>query len=635
MPWFMGKKQVDKNVMEEEANNDDDNDNDCNVRVEAATIDGVGHDDSPSGNNDAVSTSSSSPEEAAAIVHEANVSNSKNTNGTVPPELSQHSEITEDVSLIDETSAVDSLDDNSVTSSSSSEEEEEDDDDDDDDDDSSDDEDGPDATIHDATTATIQNNVVGRSQQSDDGTENEDDDQVPASFWEKQSLLILAAEHDRVDILSSILTDEDGDKERLLNSGIPPLHLAIAFGSVNATVALLRMGADPSIRPNIEKIMEEQKEQPEDSKVEIPNIQRFDGVSAWELTFGNKAFENAMTHNQSKSWTLFGTSSSSLKDSSRNGQLDVSTRSERMIKPVDMTPSKREGVRHAFTAEALRSVGGDEIHRLRQLLDSGMPATIDIGGKDLYRWAVEMGALQCEEFLRPMEAAKYKNEDGKESSTEGNKSSIESQPGVSTEKGTAADNEGSLGRQHGSFVVHRPAGETVPQLNNRLDELDSLAAALSTCLDNLAEEVSVCHGLLLLGGGASALASHVKSLKALKSEKQIQLEDEKIACQDLERDLAGLVHSSDEIAKEVSNKAAFHLFSNTKATPTVNITDASKVQSEKDDEMVRKALLAQVAASENKVRTQNKYWRHSPKGRSSANYYLNRLLRRFESFEHP
>ena len=48
-----------------------------------------------------------------------------------------------------------------------------------------------------------------------------------------------------------------------------------------------------------------------------------------------------------------------------------------IIKPVDMAPSKREGIRHAFTAESLRCIGGDEVDRLRQLLNSGMPPTID------------------------------------------------------------------------------------------------------------------------------------------------------------------------------------------------------------------------------------------------------------------
>jgi len=62
-------------------------------------------------------------------------------------------------------------------------------------------------------------------------------------------------------------------------------------------------------------------------------------------------------------------------------------------------------------------------------------------------------------------------------------------------------------------------------LTNRLEELNSLALALSTCLDNLAEEVSVCHGLLLMGGGASALAAHVRSLKEQLSQRKDEVEE--------------------------------------------------------------------------------------------------------------
>jgi ankyrin repeat protein len=83
------------------------------------------------------------------------------------------------------------------------------------------------------------------------------------SFWEKQSLLVLAAEHDRVDILKAILTDDECEKMTLMNSGIPPLHIAISFGSTNATQSLLRMVADPSIRPNVKEI----KAHSEQSKV--------------------------------------------------------------------------------------------------------------------------------------------------------------------------------------------------------------------------------------------------------------------------------------------------------------------------------------------------------------------------------
>jgi len=45
------------------------------------------------------------------------------------------------------------------------------------------------------------------------------------------------------------------------------------------------MGADPSLRPNVAAIQKEQKKQ--DSPVDIPNMARYDNVSAWELVFGN------------------------------------------------------------------------------------------------------------------------------------------------------------------------------------------------------------------------------------------------------------------------------------------------------------------------------------------------------------
>jgi hypothetical protein len=621
MPWFLGKRTDDNvNKVESKLLNSANEDDEGSVHV--ASKGREGHDDSSLDNNDAEECPSSpsseqiqEEEEEAVILSATNVSRIKSINGKSPPEVSQHSEITEDVSLIDDNSTVESLDHHSLATSSSDDEDEDDEEQDDEDESSDEDEKekaeerGPAPRSPDTTISSSPNKFVVKAHLSEDETDNEDDDQVPVSFWEKQSLLILAAEHDRVDILSSILTEvEDGEKDRLLNSGIPPLHLSITFGSVNTAVALLRMGADPSVRPCVRVILEEQREQPEDSKVEIPNVQRFDGVSAWELTFGSKGYEHVMLHNQSKSWALFGTSSPSPQDSSRNGQPIISTSSERLIKPVDMPPSKREGVRHAFTAEALRSIGGDDVHRLRQLLDSGMPATIDIGGKDLYRWAVEMGALQCEEFLRPVEADKYRyvnNDDNRETLTNENKTKDDSQS-VATERGSETSDGHRFEGSQSFFVIHRPAEETVPQLSNRLDELDSLAAALSTCLDNLAEEVSVCHGLLLLGGGAAALASHVKSLKALKSQKQIQVEDEQGACQDLERELADLVHSSDHIGKEVSNMTAFQLFANTKAATVLSTNDMIEPKFEKHEEVVRNTLVAQVAASESKVRSQNR-----------------------------
>lgn len=437
----------------------------------------------------------------------------------------------------------------------------------------------------------------GNSQNLD--SDEDDDDLMPSSFWEKQGLLVLAAEHDRVDILKGVLNDDELDKDLLMNSGVPPLHLAITFSSVNTAVALLRMGADPSVRPNVVEVVEQQKEQPEDSKVEIPNIKRFDGASAWDLAFGNAAYERFKSKN-SKSWSLFSSSSSAFLSTDETESSEDKTP---IIKPSDMAPSKREGIRHAFTAEALRCVGADEVNRLKQLVDSGMPPMIDIGGKDLYGWAVEMGALKCEELLRPMEAAKYDEE--KIAIAEGTMVGDE-EPPIEMSKGRNEENargpNGSSSRP--SFVVYRPTEETVPQLKNRLDELESLAAALSTCLDNLAEEVSVCHGLLLMGGGAAALASHVKSLKSLKGQKLEQLEQAQHECLNYERELADLAHSAGDLGMEIWNMSTSNLdFSDGRKQGAE--TAAGEVGESEDadaDQNEKKNILAQIAASEHKIR---------------------------------
>jgi hypothetical protein len=166
------------------------------------------------------------------------------------------------------------------------------------------------------------------------------------------------------------------------------------------------MGADPSITPDINKVLKVRKSQPKDSKVDIPNIRRFDSVTAWELAFGNDLYDKqSMSTSTTKSkWSVFG-------ESAAASSISVDKTSKRVVKPVDMAPSKREGIRHAFTAEALRSIGSDEVKRLKQLVDSGMPANIELGGKDLYGWAIEMGSPECEEILRPTKAAKYEIND--------------------------------------------------------------------------------------------------------------------------------------------------------------------------------------------------------------------------------
>jgi len=444
-----------------------------------------------------------------------------------------------------------------------------------------------------ADISTSKSKDTSRKEQHPSKNNSENDDPV-TSFWEKQSLLVLAAEHDRVDILKALLKDENEEKETLLNSGIPPLHLAISFGSVNTAQSLLRMGADPSVRPDIKVVLEQRKNQPEDSKVDIPNIHKFDMITAWELAFGNALYEERGTSKRSSgSWSLFGPNASAEID----GEKSMTTLMNKIVKPVDMAPSKREGIRHAFTAEALRSIGSDEVNRLKQLVNSGMPSSIDIGGKDLYGWAIEMGALECEEFLRPVEAAKYN-----ENADQNGENVVDSLDETSAK-------ETDLDKKQSSFVVHRPdAEETIPQLKNRLDELNSLSTALSICLDNLAEEVSVCHGLLLMGGGASALASHVKSLKDLKIQKSIELEDAQLECMDAERELADLVHSSGDVGKEIAGIASTKFLTRGydlrigQSETEENIGDDGNSQLKQSVDTEQLNLKAEIAASENKVR---------------------------------
>ena len=287
-----------------------------------------------------------------------------------------------------------------------------------------------------------------------------------SSFQEKQSLLALAAEHDRVDILKGILSDHQ-DRDTLLHSGIPPLHVAVAYGSTNATSCLLRMGANPSIRPNI-------KGKAITDGMDKASL-KYHNVTAWELAFGRDELP---------------------VDDSTKGTWFAMTGTQSLKPAVNIPPSKREGIRHAFTAEALRCIGADEDTRLAQLLKSGMPADIDIGGRTLHGWCMEMGSKNCQILVGKREDQELITEEQILEPT-------------------------SPTKRHTSFQGDE---NDVTILTNRLEELESLASALSACLDNLAEEVSVCHGLLLLGGGGSALASHVRSLKDLMSRRKEELQ---------------------------------------------------------------------------------------------------------------
>lgn len=430
---------------------------------------------------------------------------------------------------------------------------------------------------------------------------------------------------------------------------IPPLHIAVAYGSVHAVNALLRLGADPSLRPTVDGIQLYQQHQQQEqaqldesssnnntsSHPEIPHIQRYDDCSAWELAFGSGGgTEDADDTNATSpsSWSLFGRSSSNnsvvVEGSSRSSTHQFHRRRRRT--PVSMPPSKREGIFHAFTAEALRCMGSDDdVVRLNQLLESGLPIATEIGHKSLYEWAVDLGAVHCQKRLLYLASEEEQLQQQQQQQSETDSTTQESDiQGVSS---------GSSVRQ--SAVLDRrgvASGELsdIVALTNRLDELEALSVALSTCLDNLAEEVSVCAGLLLVGSGsATALATHVRSLKARKERKYDEwarldeaLENSNdeleywIKQQRLEPlnasscvigDLLQLFEEVDKMSFMATNTSAAKpkpiepsttLIEKTNGTMEKGRYEQSESGSDPFDEAQQMQLQAQIGASENKIR---------------------------------
>jgi len=154
--------------------------------------------------------------------------------------------------------------------------------------------------------------------------EESDEDEEP-TIVEKQSLLSLAAEHDRVDVINELLTISEPSLNQfehdLLLQGVssvttpntmfleggrleaifipPPLHVAVAHGSSNAASCLLRMReCDPSIRPQVPKQYllggyDDGRTSPSKGSSmnmkEDRNYKKYQDMSAWELAFGGTA----------------------------------------------------------------------------------------------------------------------------------------------------------------------------------------------------------------------------------------------------------------------------------------------------------------------------------------------------------
>ena len=156
-------------------------------------------------------------------------------------------------------------------------------------------------------------NIDPEDEEEEDEDEDEEDDERP-TLEEQRSLLSLAAEHDRVDVIQELLRDatlhdtllagvvhpdvvRGGEGDDDARSFVPPpLHAAVAHGSTNASSCLLRMGADPSVRPAVpsayltggnNRMPRRRSSSGHSGMEEDGNYRKYHDMSAWELAFGS------------------------------------------------------------------------------------------------------------------------------------------------------------------------------------------------------------------------------------------------------------------------------------------------------------------------------------------------------------
>ena len=408
----------------------------------------------------------------------------------------------------------------------------------------------------------------------DDDDDDDDEEEEGPTLEEQRSLLSLAAEHDRVDVIKELLSisqDDDVNSSLLLgfssanekanendatNNNVmfvpPPLHAAIAHGSVNAASCLLRMGADPSIRPIVPTPYLSRNYQPSptstatrsrNSMEEDRNYKKYHEMSAWELAFGKIVVleddsddddmegkeEEEVT--EKRGWFGFG------GGGQKEGEDDIIIEQEQDVngknrivrrrQPLNIAPNKLEGIRHAFTAEALRAIGADEVERLKQLLDSGMDSEMEVAGKSLVSWAVEMEADRCCDLLRVDEI----NADDEVSPPDSEEFSPKADSAKEVDQNQPLPKPPAKVDQQPVPSIHdeRLAGLSPKDILTLIQENENLIPALTACRDDLAEETSACQNILRdvqASGGRAGLSSRslldlVHSLK----EKRRDLEE--------------------------------------------------------------------------------------------------------------
>ena len=430
-----------------------------------------------------------------------------------------------------------------------------------------------------ATDETTTNNLImdevedetkvsdSEDEYSDDDDEGEDE--MP-TVEDQRSLLSLGAEHDRVDVIKELLNDSplvesllagvQGDIEREEDGGDesqqhhvvfvpPPLHAAVAHGSINAASCLLRMGADPSIRPVVPAQFLSHSYQPSPSRGgagEDRNYRKYHEMSAWELAFGatieiidgedvdavENELEMAVIDEQPKrGWFGFG---ASPKEEEPTTIVEKSPCGKKRIKrksPVTIAPRKQEGIKHAFTAEALRAIGSDEVNRLSQLLNAGMDSHMEVAGKTLVEWAKEMDAHGCSNLLGAglVEEEEQEEVEQVEKQTKAPDDSEDVAPEPVEEAAPKQPVTQPEIPQEPAFIPEeRLKGMSITDIQMLVQENTNLIPTLTSCLADLTAETSINSSILqdVTSGGRGGISSpaFVDLVRALKDQR-VQAEE--------------------------------------------------------------------------------------------------------------
>lgn len=396
--------------------------------------------------------------------------------------------------------------------------------------------------------------------------DSESDDDEP-TLEEQRSLLSLAAEHDRVDVIQELLGTDPSLQQSLLagvshaegdvsnNSndealdGVfvpPPLHAAVAHGSVNAASCLLRMGAVPSLRPVVPPIYLGRHYVPISSggMEGDRNYKKYHGMSAWELAFGqlvriddaddgeiDSQYEEEEPPEKKKGWFGFGSSKKNDEEAPYDDEIiqDSSSNQPRYRRklPLNISPAKLDGIRHAFTAEALRAIGSDEHERLMQLLDAGMDWNTEVAGKTLVGWAKEMDAKECCQLLKT-QIDEEEKEGGDADDSDDGLNRCDDLPVNGTANNTSAqhrNNESDTADIKSNIQDERLVGLSPSDIGTLILENQNLISALTAFRDSLAEETYMYQNILRdvqASGGKGGLSSQslLELVRSLKDHRQ-------------------------------------------------------------------------------------------------------------------